>query len=304
MTPGHPLPGALLCIPEYVPDAGHEDRWTHPGPFYAVVSMEWVGVVTSQPRLGLPLSGCGIWTAGNTTSIVVTPLPSSPSLPTPALRLRPSSLSGSVISRQSSCHLVCPLVSAPHPRLVPASLSQQEPGKAYQGRPGISQPASGPGRAPPACRDSSNSLSELWGRRPLQPLRPSALHRKGILFFKNLRISPATVEATMRTGGRVPAKRKPSVDLEQPQAPPSTLRTKCEEHRPSSHEAAQSARALDRPESRHVGESFNGTMYAVTAPPPPQLAVFKKTPSADLLFTHDERELFDFLAEDVSDMRI
>jgi hypothetical protein len=41
-------PGILLCEPKYAPDPGHEDRYEHPGPFYAVVCKEWRGVVTSK----------------------------------------------------------------------------------------------------------------------------------------------------------------------------------------------------------------------------------------------------------------
>ncbi|KAJ7834642.1 hypothetical protein B0H14DRAFT_3709244 [Mycena olivaceomarginata] len=32
----------------YAPDPGHEDRYKHPGPFYAVVCKDWRGVVTSK----------------------------------------------------------------------------------------------------------------------------------------------------------------------------------------------------------------------------------------------------------------
>ncbi|KAJ7688269.1 hypothetical protein B0H17DRAFT_1135724 [Mycena rosella] len=38
----------LLCEPRYAPDAGHENKWTHPGPFYALVCKEWRGAVTSR----------------------------------------------------------------------------------------------------------------------------------------------------------------------------------------------------------------------------------------------------------------
>jgi hypothetical protein len=41
-------PGILLCKPKYTPDPGHEDRYKHLGPFYAVVCKEWWGVVTSK----------------------------------------------------------------------------------------------------------------------------------------------------------------------------------------------------------------------------------------------------------------
>jgi hypothetical protein len=39
---------ALLCIPIYSPDAGHEDREAHTGGFFAVIHDNWKGVVTSQ----------------------------------------------------------------------------------------------------------------------------------------------------------------------------------------------------------------------------------------------------------------
>ncbi|KAJ6566687.1 hypothetical protein B0H19DRAFT_1066971 [Mycena capillaripes] len=51
MSPGSPCLGTLLCEPEYIPDAGHEDRWSHPGPFYAVVSTEWQGSSASLDRM-------------------------------------------------------------------------------------------------------------------------------------------------------------------------------------------------------------------------------------------------------------
>ncbi|KAJ7690436.1 hypothetical protein B0H14DRAFT_2652407 [Mycena olivaceomarginata] len=47
MAPG-PI---LLCQPIYAPDPGHEDRWKHTGPFYAVVCRRWRGVVTSRETL-------------------------------------------------------------------------------------------------------------------------------------------------------------------------------------------------------------------------------------------------------------
>jgi hypothetical protein len=40
--------GVLLCIPIYSPDAGHEDRDTHTGGFFAVVHENFKGVVTSE----------------------------------------------------------------------------------------------------------------------------------------------------------------------------------------------------------------------------------------------------------------
>ncbi|KAJ7158162.1 hypothetical protein C8R46DRAFT_1225180 [Mycena filopes] len=46
-----PGPRTLLCIPNYLPDAGHEDRWKHRGTFFAIVDDEWKGVVTSEKAL-------------------------------------------------------------------------------------------------------------------------------------------------------------------------------------------------------------------------------------------------------------
>ncbi|KAJ7304693.1 hypothetical protein DFH08DRAFT_903250 [Mycena albidolilacea] len=43
--------GVLLCIPIYSPDAGHEDRDTHTGRFFAVVHENFKGVVTSEASL-------------------------------------------------------------------------------------------------------------------------------------------------------------------------------------------------------------------------------------------------------------
>jgi hypothetical protein len=40
--------GALLCIPIYKPDRGHEDKDTHTGGFIAVVHPDWKGAVTSE----------------------------------------------------------------------------------------------------------------------------------------------------------------------------------------------------------------------------------------------------------------
>ncbi|KAJ7343078.1 hypothetical protein DFH08DRAFT_963084 [Mycena albidolilacea] len=221
----------------------------------------------------------------------------------------PSSLSDSVISCQSSTTssaLLSPrhtpvLSPPPSPSKSRAKLTKDELALLASFRPG-------PGPISP------QRLKQQFERAlgPQAVATPSSQHaaQEGNHSVKNLRISLAMVEATMRAGGRVLAKQKPSVDLEQPQTPPSMLRTKREEHRPSSHEAAQSARALDHPESRHVGESFNSTIYAVSGQNrifkdrDCVVDVFKNTPSADLLFTRDERELFNFLAEDVSDMRI
>ncbi|KAJ7724704.1 hypothetical protein B0H14DRAFT_3519522 [Mycena olivaceomarginata] len=43
--------GALLCIPIYSPNAGHEDREAPTGGFFAVIHDNWKGVVTSQASL-------------------------------------------------------------------------------------------------------------------------------------------------------------------------------------------------------------------------------------------------------------
>ncbi|KAF7372627.1 hypothetical protein MVEN_00125800 [Mycena venus] len=53
MPLGPPYPSILLCTPIYRPDPGHEDRWKHQGPFYAVVSEvgKWRGAVTSVAAL-------------------------------------------------------------------------------------------------------------------------------------------------------------------------------------------------------------------------------------------------------------
>ncbi|KAJ7662902.1 hypothetical protein B0H17DRAFT_1144199 [Mycena rosella] len=50
---GHFFPTCNGCGREcpgcrYAPDAGHENKWTHPGPFYALVCKEWRGAVTSR----------------------------------------------------------------------------------------------------------------------------------------------------------------------------------------------------------------------------------------------------------------
>jgi hypothetical protein len=81
----------------------------------------------------------------------------------------------------------------------------------------------------------------------------------------------ATVEATLRVGGRLRTESRPREDVEhpqKPQTPPRTLQTRCGE---SSHEAAGSPRALGHPQPRHVGESFDGTMYVVSG----QNCIFK-----------------------------
>ncbi|KAJ7812658.1 hypothetical protein B0H14DRAFT_3478699 [Mycena olivaceomarginata] len=51
--------GALLCIPIYAPDAGHEDREAHTGGFFAVIHGNWKGAVTSQASL---TSFLDLWT--------------------------------------------------------------------------------------------------------------------------------------------------------------------------------------------------------------------------------------------------
>ncbi|KAJ7719763.1 hypothetical protein B0H14DRAFT_2642889 [Mycena olivaceomarginata] len=60
----HPMPfgsssydnGTLLCVPIYSPDAGHENRQTHTGGFFAVIHDNWKGVVTSEASLTRALS--------------------------------------------------------------------------------------------------------------------------------------------------------------------------------------------------------------------------------------------------------
>ncbi|KAJ7895489.1 hypothetical protein B0H14DRAFT_2558560 [Mycena olivaceomarginata] len=324
MCPGHPLPGALLCTPEYVPDAGHEDRWVHPGPFYAVVSQEWVGAVTSRTSLRRMLKrypGARTWQAAPWSTFQRMwdldcteyhehggdPAPFIPITPDSSPPSSPSSLSDSVASHQSSVTssallspLHAPILSPPpSPSKSREKLTKDDLALLASFRPG-------PGSISP--QRLKQQFERVLGPRavvispPSQPTAQEEYHPS-----ENLRIARATVEATLRAGGRVRAGRKPSADLEQPQTPPRTLQT---ERRESSHEAAQSPHTLNHPASRHVGKSFDGTMYAVSGQNrifkdrDRAVAVFKDTPSASLLFTRDEKEIFDFLAEDVHGMKI
>ncbi|KAJ7300358.1 hypothetical protein DFH08DRAFT_828531 [Mycena albidolilacea] len=271
MCPGHPLPGALLCTPEYIPDASHEDRWAHPGPFYAVVSKEWVGAVTSRTSLSRMLKrypGARTWQAAPWPTfermwnldcteyhehggdlapfIPITPDSSPPS--------SPSSLSDSVASRQSSTTSSALL----SPRHTPILSPPPSPGKsqAKLTKDELALLASfRPGPGPISPQRLKQQFERILGPRAVvispssQPTAQEEYHPG-----EKLRIVRATVEATLCAGGQVRAERKPSADLEQPQTPPRMLRTE----RGSSHEAAQSPR----------------------------------------------RELFNFLADDVRDMKI
>ncbi|KAJ7814772.1 hypothetical protein B0H14DRAFT_3476783 [Mycena olivaceomarginata] len=122
--------------------------------------------------------------------------------------------------------------------------------------------------------------------------------------------SQPTAQKQVRPGRRVRAEGKPPAGVERPQNPQTLPRALCTRSGELSHEAAPSPRALVHPQSRPVGESFDGTMYAVSSQNrifkdrDRAVAVFKNTPAADLLFTCDEREIFDFLAADVRDMKI
>ncbi|KAJ7240999.1 hypothetical protein B0H12DRAFT_1237123 [Mycena haematopus] len=59
-----PAPDKVLnfCLPVFAPDAGHENKLTHDASaharYYAVVSEEWSGVVTSQTTLHEKLKRC------------------------------------------------------------------------------------------------------------------------------------------------------------------------------------------------------------------------------------------------------
>ncbi|KAJ7803420.1 hypothetical protein B0H14DRAFT_2613364 [Mycena olivaceomarginata] len=257
-----PYPGILLCTPIYhQPDPGHEDRWTHPGPFYAVVSEEWRGVVTSMPRPGCGSTGCGTWTAQST----ITTKESTRR----ALR-RPSQAPPLSIDANRFYDLASTLTFIAH-NCVP--------------RQGQFSRRNAPRNAPKMTKDE---LDFLASSRPMQgPISPQRLNQQFVI-VPNPQVpigkapackAAARIRAWLRTMSR----------------PLSGWEARS--HSPTEHEVVEEI--IDAHGSTAVMYAVSGH-NRVFQNRNRAMAVLQRTPGADLLFTRDENQLFECLAEEVA----
>ncbi|KAJ7857277.1 hypothetical protein B0H14DRAFT_3447978 [Mycena olivaceomarginata] len=319
-----PYPGILLCVPQYMPDLGHEDRYKHPGPFHAVVCKEWRDVVTSKcvfllfgvvlelPTVvqGIPrpddgaISHAYTWQAtswwtfdrkwtldcreyheheGESPTGPATPdstEPSSPSTPTESTTSRAPS--------PAAPPSPSPRCDGEHNKVRAAEkLSKQQLAHLANFRPG-------PGPISAAC------LREQFAR---------VLGPQAVVLGKMPTVGPQKRETTLlahevanvlRAGGKVTLTANgPKIVMPQ-----------------GSREAEQGRNNLST-QRRKAVEGFvewtqenrdqgpTAVMYAVSGNQcifqnrDHAMAVLKRSPGAELLFTSDEDELFEFLAKDL-----
>ncbi|KAJ6522599.1 hypothetical protein B0H19DRAFT_1202670 [Mycena capillaripes] len=245
MAPGPPYyTGVLLCVPTYAPDPGHEDRWSHPGPFYAVVCKEWKGAVTSLgslDRMKLCYPNARMWEAAPWSTLYrmwnldcteyhyhdddpptmpessMTPdssVPSSPSSLTDSTILHhpspsPSQLPNSVTSPSRS--------SAPH---ATAPFPPESPTKSKITKEELAFLASfRPGPGPISPQRLNQQFARVLGPQTVVPSLTQLAHEDSPATSletqgSSLHIAAQTVEATLRAGC-VRVKTKAPVPLEQ-----------------------------------------------------------------------------------------
>ncbi|KAJ7145933.1 hypothetical protein C8R44DRAFT_863758 [Mycena epipterygia] len=122
----------------------------------------------------------------------------------------------------------------------------------------------------------------------------------------SLRIGAETVEATLRAGGRICVKKAPAPveQREAPHTPPRALRADLEHAARSPRAARTGHEQLQRQPSAdpilYVVSGHNRVFQKRKR----AMAVFHGSPGAELLFTRDENEAFDFFEEDFGNMKI
>ncbi|KAJ6603184.1 hypothetical protein DFH09DRAFT_1301011 [Mycena vulgaris] len=367
--------GVLLCEPVYVPDAGHEDKLKHPGPFYAVVCREWKGALTSVASRDKMLERyphAYTWEAApwsifhrmwdldcteyhdHSDLPAVTPESSVPS--------SPSSLTTSTTSRRPSPSPSPPPRTALLPRPSVSSAPHQIvslPSSAPHQIVSSSSPASStkltkedlaflasfrPAPGPISPRRLNQHFARALGPQavaasstpPAASSTPRAREGSPAAGFEapgpSLRMDAQVVKARLRAGSPISVGSKSHADVqhvEVPRTPPHTSRAG------GGQPKQQAARGLHRSSRREpihrdtpIDEPEPETMYAVSGHNrvfknrgvlplffecdfllmdlffrDRAVTVFHRTPGAELLFTRDEDEVSNFLAESVAKVK-
>ncbi|KAJ7142558.1 hypothetical protein C8R44DRAFT_865887 [Mycena epipterygia] len=315
----------LLCVPEYAPDTGHEDRWNHSSPFYAVVCDEWKGVVTSRTSFDLmkkryphartweavPWSTFHRMWALDCTEYhfhdhdTPTKLKSSTTPDSSVLSL-PSSLTDSMTSHHPfprpsrSPTSATPPSHSPVPRGAsspPASLTKSNIAREELAFLAGFRPGPGP--------ISPQQLNQQFARvlcpqavvsSPTQLMREDSPGASFEMQGSTVCIAAQTVEATLRVGGRIRVKSKVPTPTELCEALHTPSRTPLVDR----EESKPRARAVD------ASANLSHMVYAVSGHNRifqnrrRALAVFYGSPGTDLLCTRDDNEVFNFLAEDMN----
>ncbi|KAJ7894460.1 hypothetical protein B0H14DRAFT_3426866 [Mycena olivaceomarginata] len=282
-----PYPGILLCAPQYAPDPGHEDQYKHPGPFYAVVCKDWWGVVTSKESRSRMLErypnaytweASPWWTFDRRWTLDCTeyhehegehPVADEPIHPATPDSGEPSSPSTLLESTTLACTLTHTTIHH--------------------------------GRARPSCelqaRSWAHQLSALTqqfirvlGPQAVVPGKPPIAlpaKRKTTLFAHE-------VATALHAGGKIiltaegPAIVMPQDDLGSKWC--KEVEGLVEEWTQENRTQGPTAVMYAVSGKRHIFQNWD---HAV--------AVLKRSPGAELLFTKDEDELFEFLAEDLEE---
>ncbi|KAJ7083028.1 hypothetical protein C8R44DRAFT_887094 [Mycena epipterygia] len=276
-----PAPKVLLCTPIYMPDPGHEDQHMHQGAFFAIVSKDWKGVVTSQRTLIHMLKTypdartfkaetwskfLNLWNLDCTDyhnhdgELPVTPDSSAPS--------SPSTLTDSTASRP-------PSVAPPPPSPPKASLRERQ-------------------------RQRNALHSEFLAAEDARIAKEAAekLSKDDLAFLAGFRPGPGQISPqranqlfTRVLGLRGAAPPWLQHPIEHGNEPPALI-----------HEDGRSA-AASRADMEGLGEGAP-VLYAVSGRSrvfqdrDRAVAVLKRTPGAELMFSRDEGEVWDFLGED------
>ncbi|KAJ7853839.1 hypothetical protein B0H14DRAFT_2580228 [Mycena olivaceomarginata] len=313
-----PYPGILLCTPIYQPDPGHEDRWTHPGPFYAVVSEEWRGVVTSIAslewmKLRYPdactfqaspwLRFDRLWNMDCTEyHNHEGEHPTRPATPESSTPSSPSTLTDSTTSRPPS--LLSPITVSP----VKASFREEN----------------APRNAPKMTKDE---LDFLASSRPMQgPISPQRLNQQFVRVLGLQAVAPSLLPplgdspqptSPDRQGACLQSSRAhPRMAAHDVEAAsqvgaqviitkggPTVIWPDCEEAGKLAHTPTTEHEVVEEIIDAH---GSTAVMYAVSGHNRVfqnrnrAMAVLQRTPGADLLFTRDENQLFECLAEEVA----
>ncbi|KAJ7829964.1 hypothetical protein B0H14DRAFT_2593600 [Mycena olivaceomarginata] len=289
MPLGPPYPGILLCTPIYQPDPGHEDRWNHPGPFYAVVSEagKWRGVVTSSASLERMKQRYP-----DARTFKASPWLRFDELWTMDCN-EYHNHEGEQSAPQGRTHYGTPDSSAPSS---PSTLTESTASRPPSPSPSSASPTKSGLRKENAPRNASRmskeELAYLASSRP--PPGPISKNRLTQQFARVL--GPQAVAPFV-----LPRHTHPAITAAEVQAAPHTGPIQSSR---ASHSVARQNNVVEKINAGARGST--PVLYAVSGrnrvfqDRNRAMAVLQGTPGADLLFTRNEDELFEFLAEEVA----
>ncbi|KAJ7796920.1 hypothetical protein B0H14DRAFT_3549500 [Mycena olivaceomarginata] len=266
-----------LCL---WPDPGHEDRWDHPGPFYAVVSetAKWRGVVTSSASLERMKQRYP-----DARTFKASPWLRFDELWTMDCN-EYHNHEGEHPAPEGQTHYGTPESSAPSS---PSTLTESTASR------------------PPSPSPSSASPTKSGLRKENAPRNASRMSKEELAYLASSRPSPGPISKNRLT--------QQFARVLGPQAvAPFVLPRAREEPRTTSPARQRTHPAITAAENNVVekidagARSSTPVLYAVSGrnrvfkDRNRAMAVLQGTPGADLLFTRNEDELFEFLAEEVA----